>query len=142
MQLYPISLSSMLIYKGQFRYENKWYISKSMIYHYFNSAKPKVGELLLNFSAMPRFLNASKYCGKVLKSDFVIVVVGVADELLSYFQRIGIFRKSCRNLSKTENCCGCCIWYVTKKLIYLSKCTKNIFLYTNVVLPKIRSVYM
>ena len=33
------------------------------------------------------FLNASNYCGSVLKNDFV-VVVGVADELLSYFQRI------------------------------------------------------
>ena len=39
------------------------------------------------------FLNASKYCGSVLKNDFVVVVgggvvVGVPDELLSYFQRI------------------------------------------------------
>ena len=32
--------------------------------------------------------NASKYCGSVLKNDIVVVVVvvGVADELLSYFQ--------------------------------------------------------
>ena len=36
----------------------------------------------------PRFLNASKYCGSVLKNDFVVVVVlvlVVADELLSNF---------------------------------------------------------
>ena len=35
------------------------------------------------------FLNASKYCGSVLKNGFVVVVavagVGVADEFLSYF---------------------------------------------------------
>ena len=31
------------------------------------------------------FLNASKYCGSVLKNDFVVVV---ADKLLSNFQRI------------------------------------------------------
>ena len=40
------------------------------------------------------FLNASKYCGSVLKNDFVvvlvvvIVVLVVADELLSNFQGI------------------------------------------------------
>ena len=38
------------------------------------------------------FLNASKYCGSVLKNDFVVLVVLVlvlvADELLSNFQRI------------------------------------------------------
>ena len=34
------------------------------------------------------FLNASKYCGSVLKNDFVVVVLVVADEILSNFQRI------------------------------------------------------
>ena len=52
-----------------------------------------------------KFLNASKHCGSVLKNDFV--VVGVADELLSYFQRL--FRKSCQNLSITDICCWRCI---------------------------------
>ena len=40
-----------------------------------------------NFSteiSMSCFLNASKYCGSVLKKDFS----DVAEELLSYFQRI------------------------------------------------------
>ena len=53
------------------------------------------------------FLNSSKYCGSVLKNGFVVVVVlVVADELLSNFQGISSFRKSCRNLSKMEICCG------------------------------------
>ena len=56
------------------------------------------------------FLNASKYCGSVLKNDFVVLVVLVlvlvADELLSNFQRIWLFRKSCRNLTKMEICCS------------------------------------
>ena len=58
------------------------------------------------------FLNASKYCGSVLKNDFVVLVVVVlvvAAELLSNFQGILSFRKSCRNLSKMEICCGCWI---------------------------------
>ena len=44
------------------------------------------------------FLNASKYCGSVLKNDFVVlvvvalVVVLVADKLLSNFEGILSFR--------------------------------------------------
>ena len=48
-------------------------------------------------TALPGFLNASKYCGSVLKNDFVIVVVVVlvvADKLLSNFQGILSFRIS------------------------------------------------
>ena len=47
--------------------------------------------------AFCHFLNASKYCGSVLKNDFVVLVVLVlvADELLSNFQVILSFRKSC-----------------------------------------------
>ena len=45
---------------------------------------------LLKTTYKQQFLNASKYCGSVLKNEFVAVVVGVgvANELLSYFQRI------------------------------------------------------
>ena len=41
-------------------------------------------------SILLAFLNASKYCGSVLKNDFVVVIVVlvVADELLLFFQRI------------------------------------------------------
>ena len=49
-----------------------------------------------------KFLNASKYCGSVLKNDFV-VVVGVGDELLSYFQRIWLFLKVLSKLVKNGN---------------------------------------
>ena len=46
--------------------------------------------LKYELSVQPSFLNASKYYGSVLKNDFVVVIVVlvVADELLSFFQGI------------------------------------------------------
>ena len=71
------------------------------------------------------FLTARMYCGSGLKNDFVVVVVvGVADELLSCFQRIWLFRKSFRNLSKTEICCGRWLKIFYEKVNIFSKYTK------------------
>ena len=58
------------------------------------------------FATFSLFFNASKYCGSVLKNNFVVLVVFVADELLSNFQGILSFQKSCQNLSKMGICCG------------------------------------
>ena len=67
------------------------YVRTNTISHFSNFCK------LLNSFYL--FLNASKYCGTVIKNDFV-----VADELLSYFQRIWLLLKYSQNLnlSKTE----------------------------------------
>ena len=46
-------------------------------------------------------------------------------ELLSYFQRIWLFRKSCPNLSKTEYCCGCCIKIYYEKVNIFFKIYKK-----------------
>ena len=55
-------------------------------------------------------MNASKYCGSVLKNDFValvvvlfVVVVLVADELLSNFQGIFVISKILSKLVENEN---------------------------------------
>ena len=54
----------------------------------------KVDDVEYCFLSCSVFLDASKYCGSVLKNGFVVVVVvavvvvGVAEKFLSYFQRI------------------------------------------------------
>ena len=60
---------------------HKKYVEFFVLY-FFTFSKNKL--ICPNFDS---FLNVSKYCGSVLKNDFVVLVV-VADELLSVFQRI------------------------------------------------------
>ena len=66
------------------------------------------------------FLNASKYCGSVLKNDFVVVVVVVVGVLMNFYH---IFKESDYFKSLVETCpkrkivVGADKKYISKKLI-------------------------
>ena len=55
------------------------------------------------------FLNASKYCGSVLKNDVVVVVVGVLTNFYHIFKESDHFESLVETCPKRKIVCGCCI---------------------------------
>ena len=53
-------------------------------------------------------MNASKYCGSVLKNDFV-VVVGVLTNFYHIFKESDYFESLVETCPKRKIVCGCCI---------------------------------
>ena len=70
-------------------------------------------------------MNGSKYCGSVLKNDFVVIVVGVLTNFFHIFKESDYFESLVKTCPKQKIVVGAAYKYITKKLKYFSKCTKH-----------------